>query len=323
MRTHRILWAAVALAFPGTLYAQDPAGGTKTAQETPNRLVFPDYAGRFELYNTPSDGRAHLNLNTNVANTDYFRGGFDGVTGGLNDYRVEIDPTLVFQAFSDPHSAVNLNMVLGVQNSVSGASPFGDQAVGPRIWYEANPFVGAMFNVGPGIRAGVTYTVYTSPNNTQPQEQEVAMSAGFGGFTPIGFLNPYGEVALQVKTPNGQHGYYAEAGIAPKIAIPKNAVGQFELTMPVRVGGGFNDYYTHTIPGLTDTAAVTSGTPGFVSAGLHLGTAVGAVRSDLGAWHLTAGVDALIRNDRLASAANVDDSGNLVWTGMLGLDIAY
>jgi hypothetical protein len=322
MHTHSTLLAAVALAVP-TLAIAD--AGYEDDDEG-NNVTWIEHSGRLVQTETPNDGNAHLDLNVDVQNTDYYRGAFAGVTGGLDDYAVGIDPALAFTLFDQGDvSAVRFNLVLGVENRVSGAAPFGDQAEGPRIWYRANPYLGGVFEAGPGFRLGMVYTAYTSPNGVFDTRQEVAMTAGFGNNRNfLGRLQPYALVAMQLdEGPDNSQGGYAEAGFRPQFDLADTGAGEFQLEAPVFAGVAFDDYYGQT----------NDNYPLFVRAGLRGSMGLGMVSSDYGTWRLTAGADMLWREDSLTEVVfdpradtpvPVNDVGNnYVWTGLLGLDIAY
>ncbi len=322
MRTYRFL-AAVALLVPAAGLAADYDDDD---DDQGHNVTWIEHSGRFQQTESSNDGNAHLNLNVNVQNTDYFRGAFAGVAGGLDDYAVAIDPALAFTLFDQGDvSAVRFNLVLGVENRVSGAAPFGAQADGPRIWYRANPYVGGVFEVGPGLRLGAVYTAYTSPNGVFDTRQEVALSAGYGNNRGVlGRLQPYAMFAMQLdEGPDDSQGSYAEAGFRPQFDLGDTGMGEFQIEAPILAGVALDDYYGDT----------TDNYPLFVRAGLQGSVGLGMENSDYGTWRLIAGADMLWRENSMTeltfnrnggAVVPVDDGGNnYVWTGLLGLDIAY
>jgi uncharacterized protein (TIGR02001 family) len=161
-------------------------------------------------------------------------------------------------AFSD---AVSLNV--GVWTSLHSGEATG-------TFYEADYYASLGFSAGRWAPA-VTYTAYTSPNDSFSTVHEVALSVSFDDSDSALPLSPSALVGFF----SDDAGTYFEAGIEP--AIPTG--GPLSLSIPIGIGLSLDDFYGDTF--------------GFFKAGVGLGVDLGS------GWEVHGGLDLLFLGESI------------------------
>lgn len=208
----------------------------------------------------------------------------------------------------------SMTLTLGNWNSFSeSTSGSGDGIVGN--WYEAD-FYACLTAQMDRWTLSASYIVYTSPNDSFTNVDELVFEAGFddaGLFEDLPALNPSAVIAVELAgaADGRDEGVLLQLGIAPGYTFEGTAFGPVELTLPVSVGISLSDYYQDSngdddVFGHIDVGA---------DAGFELPSPDG-----YGAWRLTAGVHVLFLGDNLEQI-NGGTSTELI--GSVALSIAF
>lgn len=251
-------------------------------------------------------GRIHVGGSAHAATADYFRGRFDGVPDDLDAFSIGPSIRLGFDLFRE--SGYKAALVIGSANN------FWTEEVLPAesdidAWYESNNFVGLAADLGNDVTAGLTYTVYTSPNNVFGTSHELALAAKYGGEVLGLSLNPQIKVAMPVDDGDG---VFAQLKATPLSFDVDIGARDVNLSLPVTLGVGFADYYGDR----TDTT-------GYVDVGLQASMPLG-LPSDYGQWSLNAGFDVLAREGDLRDAdPAVAGDDTVIYIGQVSVSFAY
>lgn len=285
------------------------AGATSAlAQDRPS-FVRGGALGDVASSESANPGRVHVLGNLGAGNGDYFRGAFDDVP--TDELVVGPDLALAFELLEDGRGlADRLALTLGTQNNFADqVQPTDDTDL--ESWYESNNFIALTAELDGGWTAGLTYTVYSSPNDVSGTAHELALAAKYRlDRLPIG-LAPQVKLALPLES--GDDGLFAQLALAPTLSEIGSERYPLTVFAPLTLGVGFDDYYG---PG--------TGTTGYASVGLAASMPLAFVPSDFGNWSISGGIDLLVRDQVIADGgAPFDDEDNVVPLASVRVSFAY
>jgi hypothetical protein len=144
-------------------------------------------------------------------------------------FRQETEPGFTFQPYVDVAVAgESASFNVGIWNSLHSGS-LSDSGYG---WYETDFYAAVTVQ---NIKA--TYTAYTYPKIDDSSIHELMLSTSFDHA-----LAPSVALAIEFAKPEGlDKGVYFEVGIAP--AIPMADDAPVSISIPVKIGTSFKDYY--------------------------------------------------------------------------------
>lgn len=285
---------------------QGPGSGASGAEGGKKSFLYVTNLGDIEQADSVSPGRVHVSGGLTLTNTDYSRGGFDGVPDDLDELVVGAAVRLSFQLFEE--AGYKTTLVLGSANSFWTDEVFpADSEID--AWYESNNFVGLAADLGNEVIAAVTYSIFSSPNDVFGTSQEVAVTAEYGG--DILGISPSPQLKIAFPVDDGE-GIFTQLKVTPLTFDVDMGSRALALSLPLTLGVGFADYY-----------GSGTRTTGYVQAGLQAAMPLG-IPSDYGTWTLKAGFDVIARADDLADsdpALAGDDT--LIYVGAISLSLAY
>ncbi len=256
------------------------------------------------------DDASRLSFSADIAftNSYYWRGILQ------QDDTLIVQPGFALDAVLYEGDRGTLTLTLGNWNSF-GESPSGsgDGIVGN--WYESD-FYACLTAELDRWTFSASYIVYTSPNDSFTNVDELFLEVGFddsellGGFPA---LNPFAALAIEIDgaADGRDEGVLLQVGIAPGFSFEETAVGPLELSIPVSVGISLSDYY--------QDANGDDDTFGYVDIGVDCGFSLPSP-DGYGAWSLTAGVHVLLLGDNLEQV-NSGTSTEVI--GSVALSIAF
>jgi hypothetical protein len=279
--------------------------GHEEARYDQRRFLYVNDIGDLHAKKTSNDGPLHFFGNMLVSNSDYTRGAQSGLSDDSSTLSVPIDLSAVFEIAKGRKSQFDqMAFTVGASNDVASDTPAGLPPGVTNVprWYKSNYYAGfAAHLVGEWI-GSLTYSIFTSPDELlAPTGHEAALTARYvAGVTP--------QLKL-VEPTDSAPGTLASFSIRPKFPIGgKNGL---QLFMPVEVGTGWDDYYG---PG--------TGSNGYGSVGVTVSVPFGS--KQYGVWNVTAGADAIYRNDTIAAVGGPRaDHDNLVWDAAVGVRFYY
>jgi hypothetical protein len=288
--------------------ANNVSAQAKPAQAA-NEFLMATAVGDLAVHATPNTARIHLQGSLGLQTADYFRGRFDGVKERAEDWGVLNHLAVVAELWKDQKGPIqNLNFIVGIENGAAEAGMFPNDRE-PRIWYEANPYLGFAMRLSRDLLLGATFTSYTSPNGFLGTSEEIALTAKYQGTQYfMEKLNPQVKVAVPVTDGKG---LYAEFSLTPTImALPDLGLS---LEFPLVGGVGFNDYYE----GDDDTLA-------FGSIGIVARIPISSLNSPYGNWSAFAGAHVIFRQSALSRIyVGLDDANDTVVYGNIGVNLAF
>jgi hypothetical protein len=263
----------------------------------------------------PNTGRVSLGLGADWASAYYFRGIAGVQNGGSN---VQPYAEIGFKLLEDAGPLTSLVITPGIWNNFQ----YGDEGRlvepnDPRFWFEADLYARLSATWWEVFSTGVTYTYYTSPNDSFTTYADVGLSFGLNDAKWLGnfALNPSLLFAFETKgealVSDDNKGIYMGIGLAPGYTFLADSAQPFNVSLPMTGGFSIKDYYT--VNGQNQTWGYFSGGPLFTMP-------LKFVPADFGSWSLRAGVQFLFLNSNLKSV-NTGDSFTPI--GNIGLTMTY
>jgi hypothetical protein len=280
------------------------------AQERTVRFPTVGSLGDVSVSDTPNTGMLHVIGGLRIDTADYFRGAFDDVPERLDEIVIGPDLAVTFELWRDrPGFLRDLSLTLGTQNGLADQVQPTDSL--NEWWYESNNFVGLAARLPADWVVGLTYTIYTSPNDVSPTFQEAALAARYTGRIFGLALNPQIKVAVPLDRQDApfQTGVYTELAVTPSVKPFGDLVS---LSFPLAVGAGFDGYY-----GPGDDASV------YGTGGVNVSLPLGFVPAGYGRWALTVGGHVLVRDDDIRRLSAFDGDDNVILFGKVALGFTY
>lgn len=219
-----------------------------------------------------------------------------------------------------------LDFKFGLWNSVHD-----EKTGGAGVWYESNFYFGVEAQIGERLTAGLTYSIYDSPNgsptfskNGRPVE-ELVFSFDYddrgqwfeslaSGLQPSLVLAVELDGQRDVINGAGHVGIYAGLGIEPSFVIGKLADGDLTFSIPTTLGLSLRDYYERTIGGGNDDFF------GYLQVGAELSAPLTFLPSRMGPWTGRAGAHFLLLGDN-NETRNGGDVAEVIFT--LGFETVF
>lgn len=302
---------AIALFLPTMLLAQDPGMSAPGASDPYMAPTTPLPTTGTQAANSYMRGAFGLSL----TNAYYFRGIVQENQGIIAQPHVELGYDLI-----EPGSTEGLNRLdlrLGSWNSLHSDHP---EAANDGIWYESDFYIDLTAGIGERLTTGVRYTAYTSPNATFNQVrdsglrdnvQELAFTFGYDDrgllFDSLDSgLQPHFLIAFELDGQRdngnaGNEGMYAEVGVRPSFRLQQDEPNGLTLSLPVRAGFSFGDYYERIGGGRDDFF-------GYMDVGAELGLPLTFLPTRMGPWQASTGLHWLLLGDNLEARNNGDTS---------------
>lgn len=249
-------------------------------------------------------GRFHPVLTLDVRNGDFSRGEYDDDAADLGRAPIHIELGFAYELHRNVQGEADLFLVAASSNGFH--APRADERVSPRAWYESNNIVGLIAAPARGVRAGVAYTVKTSPNGVSSTTHELSATASYESDRGVGALRPS---LIATVRPKDGGGLFTGIGVEPELTATARESGP-TLSVPVKFGVGWDDFYE---PG--------SGTVAYGGAGLAYSQPfeVGPTK-----WRWRAELLAVLRDDRLRRLGDGEaERSALVPLATVSLTAAY
>ena len=307
-------WMAAAAGLALTVGGADPslawAQQADMQAQVPGTAVAPEAEDK-----PPNSGRISLLLGADWASAYYFRGIAGVQNGGSN---VQPYAEVGFKLLEDEGPLTALVFAPGLWNNFQ----YGDdgrlvEPSDPRFWFESDLYLKLSATWWEALTTSVTYTYYTSPNDSFPTFADVGLNVALNDAKWLGdfALNPSLLVAFETKgealpSGNGKKGIYMGLGLAPGYTFFTDSSTPMTVSLPMTAGFSLKDYYT-----------VNGGqTFGYFSGGPLFTTQLKFIPPEYGTWALKAGVQLLWLNSNLETV-NTGDS--FVPVGSIGLAMTY
>jgi hypothetical protein len=227
---------------------------------------------------------------------------------------------LGFNLYESDGPLSSATAALGIWNSfhTGDTGTGGDSARDPRSWYEADLYAKLGFGFMQAISAEIAYIVYTSPNGSFDDVQELALSLGVDDSQWMGdfALNPSLTLAFELEGQadgGSDEGVYLQLGVEPSYLIVKDETYPLTLAIPLTLGLSLSDYYED--PETGDDEAF-----GFFDAGVALSMPLGFMPAAYGAWDISAAIHFLFLGE---STEKINDGDSFKAYGTVGLSLSF
>jgi hypothetical protein len=248
----------------------------------------------------PNTGRVSLNLGADWASAYYFRGIANVQNGGSN---VQPYAEIGFKLLDNVGPLSSVVIAPGIWNNFQyGEDGRLVEPSDPRFWFESDLYLKLSATWLDVFTTGVTYTYYTSPNDSFSTYADVGLNLSLNDSKWLG--------AFALST-DGNKGIYMGLSLTPGYTFFEDSSLSFTVSAPLTFGFSVKDYYT--VDGENQTFGYFSGGPLFTF-GLKF------IPASFGNWLLKAGVQFLVLNTNLKTV-NTNDS--FVPIGSVGVAMTY
>ena len=265
--------------------------------------------------NAPNTGRVSLSLGADWASAYYFRGIVGTENGGSN---VQPYAEVGFKLLDNVGPLSSLVLAPGIWNNFHYGDGTLVEPSDPRFWFESDLYLKLSASWWDTLTTAVTYTYYTSPNDSFSTYADVGLSFGLNDAKWLGdfALNPSLLFAFETKgealaSDTGRKGIYMGIGLAPGYTFFTDSSTPLNVSVPMTFGFSLKDYYT--VDGKNQGFGYFSGGPLFTAQ-------LKFIPSTFGNWALRAGVQFLVLNTNLEKV-NTNDS--FVPIGSVGVAMTY
>ena len=267
------------------------------------------------LWAGANEGRISLDVGVDFA-TDYY---FRGIIQETEDSIVQPYAEMGFNLYEGQDFLNSVSATLGIWNSFHGG-PSGADGAGttdPKFWYESDLYAGISFGFANVFEAGLTYILYTSPNNSFTDVGEFNLSLSLDDSEWLGAFSLSPSITLAFET-DGQadggtdEGVYLELGVEPGMTLLESHDVTVGVSVPLTLGVSLGDYYE-------DGNGNDDGF-GFFDAGVAVSVELGMAPESFGSLSLTVAGHFLFLGDNLETANNGDSFKAI---GSLGVSLSY
>jgi hypothetical protein len=204
----------------------------------------------------------------------------------------------------------SIGVNVGLWNSLHTGQAGSDGPSG-KLWYESDFYATLALGFGKGTSLGVTYTAYTSPNQSFNTVREVSFKFALDDDGPLAFfpIKPYVILARELDGQadgGAEQGTYLELGASPVIA----GFDSLSVSVPLRAGFSLGDYYE----GVTGDERF-----GFFSVAGTVTVPLSRAFSRLGSWNIHGGVEYVRLGDR--NAEILGETSKVI--GSIGIGLSY
>jgi hypothetical protein len=260
-----------------------------------------------------NSGKVSFSLGMDVTTAYFFRGILQERDGFIGEPYGEISYSL-YENKGAPISSVSLTG--GLWASLHSEKT-GNTGTGAPAFYELDVYGGANVGIYDKLDAGVSYIVYTSPNNAYSKIQEVDFSLGLDDSEWLGplALNPHALVAIETEHSafGPKRGTYGELGIEPAFEVIPGDRYPVTLSLPMVAGFSVDNYYENST-GKNDQGW------GYASFGAVFSVPLAFIPEEYGSWSATGGARLYTFNTNTQNA----NKGNDPWVvGTWGVSMTY
>lgn len=234
--------AAVAgLALAGTV------AGAAPAQQIEVQTQGPAAAPATGTEAAANTGRVSLLLGADWASAYYFRGIVSEQNGGNN---VQPYAEIGFKLLDNVGPLTSLVIAPGIWNNWHYGGGTVVEPSDPKFWFEADLYIKLTATWWEVLSTSVTYTYYTSPNDSFASYADVGLSFSLADSKWLGAfaLNPSILFAFETKgealAADGKKGIYMGIGLAPGYTFFENSSFPVNISLPLTFGFSLKDYYT-------------------------------------------------------------------------------
>ena len=224
MRSVRLLGASALL----TLAAPSIGATTVPTIDTEDASLGSQDAG---------DAAFHPIFGVDVRNGDFSRGSYDDDAANLRRVPVHAQLGFAWGLHHNVGGAADAWLVGTTSNGFH--TPSAAEPSSPRAWYESNNLLGIVVEPVNGLRAGVVYTIKTSPNGVDATTHEASLTVAYERKRGLGALHP--SFAATVR-PRGGHGVFTQIGIEPGFDL-SSAKRPVRISVPLLFGVGWRGFY--------------------------------------------------------------------------------
>ncbi len=258
-------------------------------------------------------GRLTLNMGVDWVSEYFFRGIAQQV-GGAN---FQPYGSVAFKLIENMGPLTALTATPGIWNNWHAGGGNLVEPVDPEFWYEADLYFTLAATLVERVTLGLTYTAYTSPNDSFGTVQELAFvltvndSQWLGAFA----LNPSflvaGELTGQADAGRAR-GVYLQLGIAPSYTFAPESPYPLTVSFPVTLGLSASNYY--------EFATGDNPAFGYVQFGPAVAVPLGFIPKSFGAWVVKGALELLVLGDTLEA---LNDNEAVKPIGRIGVSVVY
>ena len=296
-----IVACTIAVGAPPYVSAQQPTGSTDTPL-----AAKPEDKG-------PNTGRISLNFGVDWASEYFFRGIAQEV-GGAN---FQPYGSVSFKLIENAGPLTALTATPGIWNNWhAGGGNLVDPA-DPTFWYEADLYFTLAATLWENVTIGLTYTAYTSPNDSFKTVQELGLGLSLNDSKWLGAfaLNPSlfvgGEVKGQADAGSAR-GVYLQLGINPGYTLAPQSAYPLTISVPVTLGLSGSKYY--------EFGTTKNPTFGYVQFGPVLSVPLAFIPKSFGTWTVKGAAEFLFLGDTLKP---LNDNDVFKPIGRIGIAAVY
>src|SRR5262245_829733 len=187
---------------------------------------------------SPNAGRVSLGLGMDWASAYYFRGIANTQNGGSN---LQPYAEIGFKLLDNIGPLSSLTLSPGIWNNFHYGSGTLVGPSDPKFWLESDLYAKLTATWWDVLSTGVTYTYYTSPNDTFATYADVGLSFGLNDAKWLGdfALNPSLLVAIETQgealASDGNKGVYMGIGLAPGYTFYADTPNPINVSLPMTV----------------------------------------------------------------------------------------
>ena len=277
------------------------------------RLVGAQAAGAAE--EPGNTGRISLNLGVDWV-TEYFFRGIAQQVGGAN---FQPYGSVAFKLVEHAGPLTALTATPGIWNNWHAGDGNLVDPVDPKFWYEADLYFTLAATLE-AVTVGLTYTAYTSPNDSFATVQELALGLSlndskwfqwFEGFALNPTLLLAGEFSGQADA-GRTRGVYLQLGLNPGYTFAAESTTPVTLSFPVTLGLSVSNYY--------EFATGDNPAFGYVQFGPAVTLALGFMPKSFGTWVVKGALELLVLGDTLET---LNDNDAFKPIGRIGVAVVY
>jgi hypothetical protein len=260
----------------------------------------------------PNTGKVAFSGGMDVTTAYFFRGILQERRGFIGQPYLEVGANVYENEDSFLRS---LTLIGGTWASIHSEET-GNSGTGAPALYEMDFYGGVNAGLGDYLEAGVSYVLYTSPNNAFSAVQEVDFSLGLDDSEWLGAFAMSPSALFAIETENtafgANQGTYFAVGLEPGFNLIPGERYPVDLSFPITLGFSIDDYY--------EDARGDDETWGYGSFGAVASVPIAFIPEDYGSWSFTGGVTTFIFNSNLKQT-NEDDTPWVV--GTWGISAEY
>ena len=261
----------------------------------------------------PNTGHIALNFGVDWVSAYYFR----GIAQEQSGANFQPYGSLSFKLIENAGPLTALTATPGIWNNWHAGGGTLVDPVDPKFWYESDLYFTLAATLWENVTIGLTYTAYTSPNDSFRAVQELALGVSLNDSKWLGAfaLNPSLLVAGEV---DGQadagraHGVYLQLGLNPGYTLAPKSAYPLTISLPVTLGLSGSNYYefgTTRNPGF-----------GYVQFGPVFSVPVAFIPKSYGTWTVKGAVEFLFLGETLKP---LNDNDVFKPIGRIGIAALY